>query len=1100
VFVHLHTHSWFSLGEGVSSPETLARAAAERGFGALACTDTNGVYGAVEFQQTALAHGLRPIHGALLRAGGHEALVLAADDRGWASLCRAITAVHWSDTAAANGQRPTANGSFDLPTLLAADREGLLLLSRDVPLLEQVLRLSGPRDLFAELRPGKERHPVLAAARRLGLPAVVTGGVMFAHPENWQLHRLRVAIHRNVALSAVERLSIDDSRLTNEAVIQPIGNQQSAIGYPEAWLRPATDIARHFPDCPEALARAVELAERCRYRIPVGERIVAPRFACPDDSFTRLRALAYTGAERRYGVVAAITRDRIEHELAIIGQKQFADYFLVVHDIVQHAPTHCGRGSVANSIVSYCLGITHVDPLGAGLLFERFLNPERKDPPDIDLDFPWDERDAVLARVFTRYPHPRAAMVANHNCFRLRGALREVAKVHGRPAGEIREATRRFPWFSDEEPIDRVIGTHPNFQSLELPAVWRDLARMAQPLVGMPRHLSLHPGGVVIVPGALTDYVPVEPAAKRLEGHPELTVPVIQFEKDGAEDAGLVKIDLLGNRSLAVIRDAIAAVRVNTGRQIDYTTSDPEDDPATRALFRTGQTMGVFYTESPASRILCAKSAAETFDLLVLNTSIIRPASNRFIRIYLERLHGAPYQPLDPCLRDTLAETFGVMVYQEDVVNVCATFAGMSLAAGDGLRKALSKKRPVKQLAAYAEEFFSGAVALGRDMTTAARVWEMVMSFSGYSFCKGHSCSYIQVAQHSCYLRAHYPAEFMAGVLANGGGFYHPFAYVAEAMRMGLTVRPPDVNASSVRTTGRDREVRIGFQFIKGLSGEAAERIVDCRLPIGDCRAGTGDGVCTPIGNQQSPIGNPYTSLADFRARTGLSAEDLRLLVKVGALDTIAGGMTRPMLLWAVDAESGLAIDDCRLPIDGVRPIDNRQSAIHNSGIPSLRDYTPDRRRRTEYELLGFTTDGHPMDLFRDDLVRLRIVPSTELARHVGRPVLCAGMLTTSKPVHTVKDEPMEFATFDDGHGLIETVLFPGVYRDRGHVLFDQGPFIFRGKVEQEFGAITVTVTQLDRLERMLAKLRGPDRRTGGPADRPLHRARGSVARPTEAE
>ncbi len=217
----------------------------------------------------------------------------------------------------------------------------------------------------------------------------------------------------------------------------------------------------------------------------------------------------------------------------------------------------------------------------------------------------------------------------------------------------------------------------------------------------------------MIVPTALTDYVPVEPATKVLDGHPDLTVPVIQFEKDGAEDAGLVKIDLLGNRSLAVIRDAIAAVRDHTGTQIDYTSSDPDDDDATKALFRTGQTMGVFYTESPASRLLCAKSRADSFELLVLNTSIIRPASNRFIRLYLERLHGAPYQPLDPSLRDTLAETFGVMVYQEDVVNVCATFAGMPLSTGDGLRKALSKKRPIKQLAAYAEEFFAGACPAG---------------------------------------------------------------------------------------------------------------------------------------------------------------------------------------------------------------------------------------------------------------------------------------------------------------------------------------------------------------------------------------------------
>jgi DNA polymerase III alpha subunit len=657
-------------------------------------------------------------------------------------------------------------------------------------------------------------------------------------------------------------------------------------------------------------------------------------------------------------------------------------------------------------------------------------------------------------------------MVANHNCFRLRGALREVAKVHGRPAGEIREVTRRIPVFEDE-PLEEMLASHPNFRGLDLPPSWGEFARMAAPLVGVPRHLSVHPGGVVIVPTALTDYVPIEPAAKMLPSlcsgqAPPVPVPVIQFEKDGAEDAGLVKIDLLGNRSLAVIRDAIAAVHGHTGRMIDYTSSDAGEDEATRALFRTGQTMGVFYTESPASRALCAKSRAETFDLLVLNTSIIRPASNRFIRIYLERLHGAPYEPLHPVLRDTLAETFGVMVYQEDVVNVCAAFAGMPLATADGLRKSLSKKRPAKQLAGYAEEFFAGALLLGRDPETIKRVWEMIMSFAGYSFCKGHSASYIQVAQHSCYLRAHYPAEFMAAVLGNGGGFYHPFAYVAEAMRMGLTVHPPDVNASDLRCTGQGRELRIGLQFVKGLSAEGAERVLEARDGAAAGRRGTqGPSVVSlprdevpqwaAVRRRTCPAHRPFRSLFDLRSRTGIAADDLRALIKVGALDSIAGGWSRPMMLWMMDSAARREVDW----FDNLPP-----------AVPVLKEYSAERRRREEYAALGFVTDTHPMRLHADRLARFTLCRSTDLPHQVGRHVMMAGMLTTAKPVHTRQDEPMEFATFDDGDGLIETVLFPRVYRERGHVLFDQGPFIFRGKVEQEFGVITVTITHLDRLER----------------------------------
>jgi DNA-directed DNA polymerase III PolC len=1013
MFTHLHVHSHFSFGIGVSSAETLARAAAEHGYRALACTDTNGVYGAVEFQHACAHAGVRPILGAHLVSEGQETVALALNERGWASLCRAVTQIHWRGGGMAE--------TVQLSRLLAFDRDGLVVLSRDIRFLTEVFRLSGPENLYAELRPGRDRHRVLAAARRLRLPVVATNGVVAAHPTEWSRHRLLRAIALNTTLSA----------LPSEEVWPT-----------HSWLCPPDDLARHFPDCPEAIHTAMEIAERCTYSIPIGSRTVPPRVADTTGAFDQLRTLALAGARWRYPVMTRELQTRLDLELDIIGQKGFADYFLVVRDIVQNGPTHCGRGSVANSVVSYCLGITHVDPISAKLVFERFLNLERRDAPDIDLDFPWDERDKVLAYVFRRYPHLHSAMVANHNTFQPRGALREVAKVHGRPAGEIREVTRRIPYFYETgRQLSDLVANHPNFQGLHLATSWQEYARIAEGLVGIPRHLSVHAGGVVITPTPLTDYVPVEPATKKLSCSPDLPVPVIQFEKDGTEDAGLVKIDLLGNRSLAVIRDAIEAVHGNTSHRIDYTSSVAGQDEAAKALFRTGKTMGVFYTESPASRLLCAKSQADTFELLVLNTSMIRPASNKYIRVYLERLRNrVPYEPLDPSLQDTLRDSFGIMVYQEDVVNVCTTFAGMSPATGDGLRKALSKKRPIKHLAAYAEEFFSGAMRLGRDPDAARKVWEMIMSFAGYSFCKGHSCSYIQIAQHSCALRANHPAEFMAAVLSNGGGFYQPFAYVAEAMRMGLRIRPPDVNASEFRCSGNGREIRIGLQFVKGLSADAVEQVLSLR----GCR--------------------PYTSIFDLRARTSIAPSDLRLLIKVGALDSVADGWTRPMMLWLVDSDgraNGRA--------DGPRPPDWFDELP--PAVPVLKEYSAERRRREEYDALGFMTDAHPMQLHAEQLGRFQLCRSTELEQHIGQHILVAGMLTAAKPVHTVTDEPMEFATFDDGEGLIEAVLFPGIYRERGHVLFDQGPFIFRGKVEEEFGAITRSVTHLDRLERMRPRL-----------------------------
>lgn len=1014
MFAHLHVHSWFSFGLGASSPEALVAAAVERGYRTLALTDTNGVYGAVEFQRACEAAGIRPILGAHLVANGQEAVVLAEDARGWSALCRAVSALHWESGLALSAQ-------------LAIDRAGLSVITQDTALLERLVQLSGPAGLYAELRPGRGRHAVLAVARQLRVPAVVTGGVVMAHAEDWSRHRLIHAIHQN----------------------DPLAHETESAIPRDAWLRPAADIERHFPDVPEAFAAASVIAERCHYRIPIG-RTIAPRMAEAGDALQRLRSLAHEGALRRYGTIAPVTRDRLEHELAIIGMKGFADYFLVVRDIILHGPTHCGRGSVANSIVSYCLGITHVEPLGAGLLFERFLNPARMDPPDIDLDFPWDERDRILAWIFRTHPRPRAAMVANHNCLRLAGALREVARIHGRPATEIREVTRRVPHFWDGESVATLFAEHPNFRGLRLAKEWHHLARLAESVIGTPRHLSLHPGGVVIVPGALTDVVPLEPAAKRLDGAPEVTVPVIQFEKDGAEDAGLVKIDLLGNRSLAVIRDAIAMVRENTGVQLDYTSQQAGDDPATRQLFRSGNTVGVFYTESPASRMLNLKSRADTFERLVLNTSIIRPAANRFIQQYLERLHGAAYQPLHPSVRDVLSDTFGVMVYQEDVVHVAHAFAGLDLAAADGLRKALAKKRPGARLAACAEEFIAGARARGRDEASIAAVWEMILSFSGYSFCKGHSCSYIQVAQQSAYLRAHHPAEFLAAVLSNEGGFYRRFAYIAEARRIGVAILPPCINTSDWRCTGTQGAVRIGLMFIKGFSRDGADRLLEERHR-----------------------GGGYRSLRDLVERTAIAPDDLRLLVRVGALDAVDAARTRPELMWMIDGANTTTRRSSLLAVGARRREESPPLGLPPEGgePPSLRDHTPEQKRQDAWDLLDFCMDCHPMTLHAVELRRFRLVQSPELGRHVGRRVLMAGMYTAGKSVHTATHEPMQFATFDDGHGWIECVLFPELYRERSHLLLDQGPFVFRGVVEESFGAITVTLTHLERMDRLLARM-----------------------------
>ncbi len=485
----------------------------------------------------------------------------------------------------------------------------------------------------------------------------------------------------------------------------------------------------------------------------------------------------------------------------------YSAYFLVVRDIVhrkgedgrRHKRRICGRGSGAASLVAYCLDITNVCPIRYNLYFERFLNPGRRDPPDIDIDFAWDERDEVLADVLGDYGG-QAAMVCNHIRFQPRMAIRETAKVFGLPEGEIARLTRRLPWLSrgDGEGLQQRLQGLPSLADQDFSEPWPTILRLATRLIGLPRHLSVHSGGVIITPGPITDYVPIEYAAKEVP----IRVPIIQWDKDGAEEAGLVKIDILGNRSLGVIRDCIAAVRQD-GAPLTESGWNPEDDPPTREAIARGRTMGCFYIESPAMRLLEQKAGSGDFEQLVIQSSIIRPAANEFVREYVRRLHGGSWQPLHPAVGDILDETYGLMVYQEDVSRVAVALAGFSHADADGLRKVMAKKDKALQLRDYKQRFWDGCRRRGVDEADIDRVWRMMLSFDGYSFCKPHSASYARVSFQAAYLKRHHPAEFMAAVISNQGGYYSTFAYVSEAKRLGLAILPPDVNASDCRWQGR---------------------------------------------------------------------------------------------------------------------------------------------------------------------------------------------------------------------------------------------------------------------------------------------------------
>ena len=1013
--IPLTVRSHYSLMQGAASVRQLCRAARQMGYERLALTDTDNLYGLWPFLAACRREGLRPIVGAEVSDPGsrRRAVCLVEDAQGYRNLCRLLTRRH-------------LDAAFRLETTLPPLARGLTVLTADPGLLEP-WHAAGVRVAAAmPRRPLSAGHPLRKAAARMGLPVVATPDSFGLTPDDIDRHRLLRAIAGHTTL---ERLA------------------PGAIAPADAWLAPPQTYAQRFASCPRALAATHELAERLTFTGPAFGVVMPPwsdRRGRP--AAEALRTAAYRGAEKRYGrELPEPVVERLEHELRIVAEMGFSAYFLVVRDIVRRSPRTCGRGSGAASLIAYSLGITNVCPLKHNLYFERFLNPGRRDPPDIDVDFAWDERDDVQQAVLSRFKG-HAAMVCNHVLFQPRLAVRETAKVFGLSESEIARVTRRLPWYwRVETPAAELITAvraRPEARALDFPPPWPEILSRAQRLIGTPRHLAVHSGGVVITPDPIDSYVPVERAPKG--------VPVIQWEKDATEDAGLVKIDLLGNRSLGVIRDAVANVRAN-GEALEEDRWAPEDDFATQQAVGRGQTMGCFYIESPAMRLLQQKAGVGDFEHLVIHSSIIRPAANAFIQEYLRRLHGAPWDPIHPSLADVLDETFGIMVYQEDVSRTAVALAGFSHAEADRLRKVMSKKDRAFHLEDFRTRFFAGAQArrIPADITRA--VWDMIMSFSGYSFCKPHSASYAQVSFQAAYLKVHHPAAFMAAVISNQGGFYSTFAYVSEARRLGLAIRPPDANRSQARWQGRFRAIRVGLQAVKGLSAATRERLLAARLR------------------------GAFRNMEDFLQRARPDEAEARALIHAGALDRLAPGVSRAGLMWS------LARWQRR------RKTPARQGRLFappsERGHPAFPPDDPLTRLRREFAVLGFLCDRHPMSLYQAVRERAGTVVAAAIAGHLGRRARFAGWLVAGKVVHTKHGDPMEFLTFEDETGIVETTFFPAVYHRFCHMLDGGRPYLLTGRVEQDWGAVTLTVDRAALLPPLSERLRAegvrPDRGGG---------------------
>jgi DNA-directed DNA polymerase III PolC len=979
-FVFLENHSVYSLCEGTIFISELAAYAKENGFRYLPICDTNGFYGIVRFIDACRDEGLAPVIASRIKSRLFNGILVARTMRGYAKICNFISQIR-------------LDPEYDLKNDLKADRDYYVITGdRDVLGTKNA-------NLYAEVNVLQNNYfDIYRYAKEKKIKPVLIYPVYFKDDAGCDLHRLLRAIHANKKLSAIGSADVQ---------------------HPGARFIPAEEVVARFAHIADAASNTKEIAEGAQFDFKIGSAIF-PKYT--ENGFRVLKGMCCTNIEKRYPAVSGDMRraitERLGRELAVIERKGFADYFLVVQDIVKQTMYTCGRGSAASSIVSYLLFITHVDPIKHNLFFERFINDGRTDPPDIDVDFPWDMRDDILAYIFDKYSQDNVAMVSNHITFSVRSSVREVAKVYGTPESDIKKITKNIGYYYNRN-IDEIRNYSKNANTSD---EWRSIYSKAVGINGMMRHMSVHCGGVVITPKPVRYYIPVEEAAKG--------VNIIQLEKDQAEDFGFVKIDILGNRSLAVVRDALALIKDHYGKEIRYEEFNPLDDKKTISMLAKGDSMGVFYVESPAMRQLQKKSGMGDYEHLVIHSSIIRPAANRWINEYLERLRGKQFKALIPGMENILGETYGIMCYQEDITKIAMEIAGFTLSEGEELRKVVSKKSKQKRKMELRDKIYENLRKKNIGDKVIAELWDMIESFSGYSFCKAHSASYALLSFKSCYLKAHYPAEFMGAVMNNKGGFYTTLAYMSEARRMGLKINPPDINESRYEFFGQRDSVCIGFMQIKSLSRKCVMSIIRERDATGK-----------------------FSGLFDFLVRTGTGLADTEILIKAGCFGK-AEKYNQPQMLFLA-----------RKFFHGRRSVSSGElfSDVKQQEIipPPMRNISHDQKLKQELEIYDSFVSIHPMIYYRKSIKEKGIIFAKDIENYIGRRIKVAGILITSKTVMTKEDELMKFISFEDETAIFESVFFPEAYKKFALMLSYQRPYILTGKVDAEFDTVIFNVMDI---------------------------------------
>jgi DNA-directed DNA polymerase III PolC len=821
---------------------------------------------------------------------------------------------------------------------------------------------------------------------------VMLGSSTFKDDTDFKTHRLLRAIGQNTLISKLpltERADANDRMLQKDDFINP------------------------FLNFPQLIKNTEKILDHCKVSFNFGVNNNKSLFTkSKSDDQLLLEKLAWEGFYYRYGNAHPVAKERLEKELKIINDLNFTTYFLITEDIVRYAQHkgyfHIGRGSGANSIAAYCLQITDVDPIELDLYFERFINSHRTSPPDFDLDFSWKDRDDVTDYIFIKYGTEHVALLATYSTFQFNAAIRELGKVFGLPKEEI----DNLPYNIKKKKFDTYTNT---------------ILKYAARIENYPNHLSIHAGGVLISEKPIYCYTATELPPKGF--------PITQFDMITAEDVGLYKFDILSQRGLGHIKEAVDIIHQNRGVHIDiHDIRTFKEDTTIKALIRTGRTMGCFYVESPAMRMLLSKLKCETYLILVAASSIIRPgvARSGMMREYIQRFHhpeAVVY--LHPKMKDLLQETFGVMVYQEDVIKIAHHFAGLSLAESDVLRRGMSGKfRSREEFKKIEAQFFDNCKERGYSDELSKEVWRQIESFAGYSFSKAHSASYAVESFQSLYLKAHYPLEFITAVINNFGGFYSTEFYVHEARMCGAVIQAPCVNNSSQFAIIKGIEIYLGFVLVKDLEKNAMHQIISERQKNG-----------------------AYKNFSDFAKRINVSLEQLFILIRVGALRFT--NMSKQELLW----EAHLVVTPHKKPVSvvGNELFDTPHKTFK---LPQF-TYHPFAKAFDELELIGFSL-CNPFDLLKEPIKEM--IHTKNLRNYLGGVINIVGYLVTVKNTTTITNKRMQFATFIDRLGYFyDTTHFPNAVEK--YPFTGKGIYAVTGKVIEDFGALSIEVSAMERLK-----------------------------------